>query len=1246
MRGSLATALLVLSLACAESCSSHTEPVASGGQALEGACGAVTLTAYTDSNPSTYTPAPNTSYFIPSTVALGAVLPPGPSSGNSITATVAFSSANVTCTYSRTAVGNSTDYDPLPLQSCGVGLGAGSSVTESTQVSLSLSASLGGELSATLGLSVNLDDGLPCTQDTCTNGVVAHEAIYNQAVPGSDLCTSGVWYCDGSATLTKPPAMPPIDNDPCVTTSCTPYVGWTSTPISQCGVPNVDGGVPAYAGNGTVPSDIGSGMAFVYTGANAIQTGCNPGPCSNEIVTQHVATIRGQVIDRNTSANVGAATITILNHPEFGTTLTRSDGWFDIAVNGGAPYVVQIVASGYMTVQRTAQTRWLDWTVLPQIAMVAPELTTTGTCPSIIAGNPAVTLGASGWQCVQGLPHGETQGDDLDPSRTATIIVPPNTSIGSCVGSTNCSGGSWTGSNTVTMHATEFTVGDVGRSALPGDLPPQSAYTYAVEAGIVEAGSTSVTFANAYNNDVFFYIENFTGAPLDATNATNQVPAGSYDRTRGVWQPEQNGKVYCIMSTTGGLAHMSIDNCTTELTADVGGNYTGESPAISSGERQELASIYTGVTNKKMWRVAMPHFSSWDLNWVLLNAIGPIPLPTRKPTATTPVDDPDCKRRSIVECQNQVLGEDLPIVGTPYSLHYRSEAQNGYRPTITVPITENPTGGFGYLSQIQVEIQVAGQDHDLVVNPPFSPNQAISWSWDRTDAYGRPVSGQVLAAAIVTYVFTAPAFTASAVANGFTQYQAAATITGNRAERRLVVRKPYYLPIGEIDDKLLGFGGWTFSDEHLYEPQSHTLWMGDGKKRSGGEEGDFITTFYNDATGTPLVGVAGASDGTLYAAHSGQHTGDIFLASVENGGPLTQLSYTNDGNHTSFTSGVTPLSAVGLTNGVECVVAGADQTVYLCNYLRIVRAGAPPNYSATLVAGLMQPGGCGGTNCCTADGDVVAGSGLHFIRAIALGPDGTVFFSEADTSSGGTETIGSGCNPGAAWVRYISADGRVHTLAGGGTTGSLTVGVPAVGQPVTSVNSIAVGPDGMVYFTNGAHVWQVAVDGILRNFAGGGNGPLGDNGPATIATLHDPSGLALHNGAMTIVDYNGNRVRQVDQSGTITTVAGTGVPDSGVLLVDNTLATIGTVSPSNGAWAPDGWFYMNDTANLDMIRRFKPIGDPVISGITEVLSPNGGDVFKFDSTGRHNATVSQYGGVTRRTLNYDGSNLLTQHRRR
>ena len=62
---------------------------------------------------------------------------------------------------------------------------------------------------------------------------------------------------------------------------------------------------------------------------------------------------------------------------------------------------------------------------------------------------------------------------------------------------------------------------------MPGELPPSSGYTYALELSVDEAdlaGATSVRF----NQAIPFYVENFLRFPVGSP-----VPSGYYDRERG-----------------------------------------------------------------------------------------------------------------------------------------------------------------------------------------------------------------------------------------------------------------------------------------------------------------------------------------------------------------------------------------------------------------------------------------------------------------------------------------------------------------------------------------------------------------------------------------------------------------------------------------------------------------------------------------------------------------------------------------
>jgi uncharacterized protein (TIGR03437 family) len=97
------------------------------------------------------------------------------------------------------------------------------------------------------------------------------------------------------------------------------------------------------------------------------------------------------------------------------------------------------------------------------------------------------------------------------------------------------------------------------------------------------------------------------------------------------------------------------------------------------------------------------------------------------------------------------------------------------------------------------------------------------------------------------------------------------------------------------------------------------------------------------------------------------------------------------------------------------------------------------------------------------------------------------------------------------------------------------------------------GPDGVAVDTNG-NAWyswrsaaghvvsKVSASGASNIVAGGGgySASLGDGGQATAAYLNDPGGLALDgNGNLYIADFGDNRIRKVDASGKISTIAGT-----------------------------------------------------------------------------------------------------------
>ena len=129
--------------------------------------------------------------------------------------------------------------------------------------------------------------------------------------------------------------------------------------------------------------------------------------------------------------------------------------------------------------------------------------------------------------------------------------------------------------------------------------------------------------------------------------------------------------------------------------------------------------------------------------------------------------------------------------------------------------------------------------------------------------------------------------------------------------------------------------------------------------------------------------------------------------------------------------------------------------------------------------------------------------------------------------------------------RVDAATGIISTVAGTGVRGYSGDGGPAVEAELFVPADVAVDSTGNLYIASegGRRVRRVdAATGTITTIAGTGErGSGGDGGPATMATFRDTRDVAVDGaGNIYITDRGGNRIRRVDASGTITTVAGTG----------------------------------------------------------------------------------------------------------
>ena len=138
----------------------------------------------------------------------------------------------------------------------------------------------------------------------------------------------------------------------------------------------------------------------------------------------------------------------------------------------------------------------------------------------------------------------------------------------------------------------------------------------------------------------------------------------------------------------------------------------------------------------------------------------------------------------------------------------------------------------------------------------------------------------------------------------------------------------------------------------------------------------------------------------------------------------------------------------------------------------------------------------------------------------------------------GPDALGTAAAPKAAPA------GTISTVAGTGESGFSGDGSLGSLAQLNEPRDVAVDSFGNVYIADRLNhrIRRLAPDGTISTLAGSGNpGFGGDGGPASAAALNSPSAVAVDSeGNVFVADRSNHRIRKIDGSGTITTIAGTG----------------------------------------------------------------------------------------------------------
>ncbi|NOK20531.1 hypothetical protein HMI50_26250 [Corallococcus carmarthensis] len=962
----------------------------------------------------------------------------------------------------------------------------------------------------------------------------------------------------------------------------------------------------------TVPTDFGASVEFLYKGPNPVQ----PGVADGALEPLRVAVVLGKVLGRNGQPIAGAR-IGVLARSEQGHTLTNAQGEYSLAVNGGGALTLEVEKPGFLPLQRRVDVPWREFVPLPEVVLTALDSTVT-----------AVTPAAEEFQVARGSVVADSAG-----SRQATLLFAPGTQAEMRLRD----------GTHVPLHgplhvrATEYTVGPEGPTAMPGTLPATSGYTYAVELSVdeaLQAGATEVRFSPPVHG----YVDNFLALPAGLV-----VPSGYYDRQQGLWRASDNGRVIALVGEHEGLALVDADgdgapDDSTQLAA----------LGFTDAERARLSTLY--AVGKSLWRVPVTHFTPYDYNW----PFGPPPDAQEpqqpEPRAETPEAHPECESGSIIECQNQTLGELLSIVGTPFQLHYRSDraAARTANRALRIPLSGDHVPAS--LKHIVLIVNVAGQSFARTF--PASPNQSHRFVWDGRDVFGREVWGEQTARIRIGYVYGLSYYASpDDQSQAWARYGDRSTRFEGPDGRDMTLWQFHTATVVSLPD-FSQLGGWSLDAHHSYDPWRGTLYPGPGGTLPGreslGKTPRVLTTatltFSGDhgpakqARLASPQGVAVAADGTVYIADTDNHR----IRQVKPNGVISTVA----GNGVKGSAGDGGRALLASLDSPKAVAVGPEGMLYIADTgnHRIRRVTPDGIISTVAGTGLAADGG---------DGGPAILANLNAPAGVAVGPDGSIYLADTDNHR----------------IRRVTPGGVISTVAGTGVRGNAGEGGLAVAASLDTPRALVVGSEGFLSFVDSGNRRLRRVDTEGRLFtllysrdeeelrtSGGAHGQkvheesprgslwglaLGPDGSLYTSSSHrcllhrlfpDGSSWAINSGGC------GGDPSEEGAFASLTAPRGLAVASNGSLLV----ADASQLAVRRGAL--DGGLFVFAGGGPKAPAVTAPAPPQYPAGTLEtpcgrvedlVPSPDGGELYGFGWQGRHLCTLEAWTLAVRHRFSYD-----------
>jgi len=884
------------------------------------------------------------------------------------------------------------------------------------------------------------------------------------------------------------------------------------------------------------------------------------------------AIITGEVQAQNATPLAGAS-ITIHGHPEYGTAFTDATGRFSIPVEGGGILTVEYKKAGLLTAHRKVYVSWNDTAIAKTIQMIPQDPVATAV---VFDGNPDTIV-----------THQSSEVSDEFGSRSFSMVFTGDNRA-FLVGE---DGNDIQELTAITTRVTEFETPET----MPAILPPNSAYTYCVELAV--DGIERVRF----EKPIITYINNFLGFETGGI-----VPVGYFDRDKGVWVPSDNGVVVKLLDTdTDGIVDAldaDGDNLPDDLNAS--GSFADEVTGLDNLEKY--------VPDTTFWRVAVSHFSPWDINWpfalpidaIVPNANAEPILDAPKTTgATSPPSNIECMN-SYVKQRSRIFHEDIPVPGTNINLHYAGNRVKGYKEKIFIPISGDTVPAS--LKRIIVKIEVAGRTIEHIFDP--LPNQNMEYIWDGLDHLGRQVIGQTNAHVNVGFVYDAVYTRPGNFARSFAQ--AGREVTGIVARQEMISWKSNAFRL--INDISVIAEGWSLSSHHYIRPMDISiLHKGDGALSHN--NASIITT----AAGNGIEGFSGDGGIATEAALKRPH-----YVTVDAAGNLYIADFGNDRIRKVDTTGVITTIA-GSEAGFDQPRGMAFDTagnLYIADVLNNRIRKMDTAGVITTVAGNGAPGYSG-------DGGPATEAALNQPHYVALDTGGNLFIADFRNHR----------------IRKVDPTGIISTVAGNGSQGYSGDRGLATEAMISGPVGVSVDSAGNLYFVGHYNhcIRKVDTAGIITTVAGNGyQGYSGDGGPAIEAMLSNPASITVDSsGNFYIADFFNDRVRKVDTTGVITTIAGNGASwytGDGGPAIDT-----GIQRPTDVAVDAAGNIYIGNPYD----NRIRKVAIPIVfarfgsAGNINFAEDNGLG-YILSGSGLHLKTINLETGIVLQKFGYNQNNKL------